>query len=130
MRRFAALPTGGRRKMSVGLRRVLRACQGSSGSCCSCFFSWEVVCCAAETSGFRRRVAVARQEKSGSEFRQRLLCGLTILYGLRPVGLDYWNGGTLYNPDDGRTYGISAKRPSPDPLVARICVNMPLFGET
>jgi uncharacterized protein (DUF2147 family) len=55
---------------------------------------------------------------------------LTILYGLRPVGLDHWNGGALYNPDDGRTYGISAKRPSPDARVARICVGMPLFGET
>jgi uncharacterized protein (DUF2147 family) len=53
-----------------------------------------------------------------------------VLYGLRPVGLNHWNGGTLYNPGDGRTYGISAKRPSPDARVARICVGMPLFGET
>jgi hypothetical protein len=55
---------------------------------------------------------------------------LTILYGLRPVGLDHWNGGTPYNPGDGRTYGASAKRPSPHALVARIYVGMPLFGET
>jgi uncharacterized protein (DUF2147 family) len=64
------------------------------------------------------------------EFRQRPLCGLTIRNGLRPVGLDHWNGGSLYNPDDGRTYGVSAKRPSPDVLVTRIYLGMPLFGET
>jgi Uncharacterized protein conserved in bacteria (DUF2147) len=37
-------------------------------------------------------------------FRQRLLCGLTILQGLQPAGLDHWNSGSLYNPDDGVTY--------------------------
>jgi uncharacterized protein (DUF2147 family) len=43
-------------------------------------------------------------------FRQRPLCGLTILHGLRPAGLDDWNSGSLYNPDDGQTYRVSAKR--------------------
>ena len=35
-------------------------------------------------------------------FRQRLLCGLTILQGLQPADLDHWVSGGLYNPDDGR----------------------------
>jgi uncharacterized protein (DUF2147 family) len=39
--------------------------------------------------------------------RQRLLCGLTILQGLQPAGLDHWNSGSLYNPDDGVTYRVS-----------------------
>ena len=34
-------------------------------------------------------------------FRQRLLCGLTIVRGLQPAGLDHWNSGWLYNPGDG-----------------------------
>ena len=41
-------------------------------------------------------------------FRQRLLCGLTILQGLQPAGFDHWGSGWLYNPDDGRTYRVSA----------------------
>ena len=30
--------------------------------------------------------------------QQRLLCGLTILQGLQPAGLDHWDSGWLYNP--------------------------------
>jgi uncharacterized protein (DUF2147 family) len=63
-------------------------------------------------------------------FRQRLLCGLTILQGLKPAGLDQWNSGSLYNPDDGRTYRVSAELRSPDIAVARIYLGVPLFGET
>jgi Uncharacterized protein conserved in bacteria (DUF2147) len=33
--------------------------------------------------------------------RQRPLCGLTILWGLRPTGPDRWTDGWFYNPDDG-----------------------------
>ena len=57
-------------------------------------------------------------------FRQRLLCGLTILQGLQPAGLDHWNGGSLYNPEDGQTYRVSAELRSADVFV------VPLFGET
>jgi uncharacterized protein (DUF2147 family) len=62
--------------------------------------------------------------------RQRPLCGLTVLRGLRPVGPDRWNSGSLYNPDDGRTYLVSAELRSADELVARVYVGIPLFGET
>jgi uncharacterized protein (DUF2147 family) len=55
---------------------------------------------------------------------------LTILHGLRPAGRDHWNSGSLYNPDDGQTYRVSAKLRSPDVLVAGIYVGVPLFGET
>ena len=62
--------------------------------------------------------------------RQRLLCGLTILQGLKPTGLDQWSSGSLYNPDDGVTYRVSAELRSADVAVARIYLGMPLFGET
>jgi uncharacterized protein (DUF2147 family) len=63
-------------------------------------------------------------------FQQRLLCGLTILQGLKPAGLDQWNSGSLYNPDDGVTYRVSAELRSADVAVARIYLGVPLFGET
>jgi Uncharacterized protein conserved in bacteria (DUF2147) len=63
-------------------------------------------------------------------FRQRLLCGLTILQGLQPVGLDHWDSGWLYNPDDGRTYRVSAELRSADVFKARIYLGVPIFGET
>jgi uncharacterized protein (DUF2147 family) len=63
-------------------------------------------------------------------FRQRPLCGLTILQGLEPAGRDHWNSGSLYNPNDGETYRVSAELRSADVFVARIYLGMPLFGET
>jgi uncharacterized protein (DUF2147 family) len=63
-------------------------------------------------------------------FRERPLCGLTVIQGLEPAGLDHWNSGSLYNPDDGKTYRISAELRSADMFVARIYLGVPLFGET
>jgi uncharacterized protein (DUF2147 family) len=63
-------------------------------------------------------------------FRQRPLCGLTVLQGLQPAGLDHWNSGSLYNPDDGKTYRVSAELRSADVSVARIYLGVSLFGET
>jgi uncharacterized protein (DUF2147 family) len=62
--------------------------------------------------------------------RHRPLCGLTILQGLQPAGLDHWNSGSLYNPEDGQTYRVSAELRSADVFVARIYMGVPLFGET
>lgn len=55
---------------------------------------------------------------------------LTILQGLQPAGLDQWNSGSLYNPDDGGTYRVSAELRSADVFVARTYLGVPLFGET
>ena len=73
---------------------------------------------------------VQNDENPDPAFRQRPLCGLTVLHGLRPAGPDRWNSGSLYNPDDGQTYRVSAKLRSADVLVARIYLGVPLFGET
>ena len=73
---------------------------------------------------------VQDDENPDPAFRQRPLCGLTVLHGLRPAGPDRWNSGSLYNPDDGQTYRVSAKLRSADVLVARIYLGVPLFGET
>ncbi|HVB66961.1 MAG TPA: DUF2147 domain-containing protein [Acetobacteraceae bacterium] len=62
--------------------------------------------------------------------RRRLLCGLTILWGLRSTSPDRWGNGWFYNPDDGKTYSISARLVSPDLITARVYVGFPLFGET
>ena len=62
--------------------------------------------------------------------RQRRLCGLTVLWGLRPTAPDRWGGGWFYNPDDGKTYNVSAELRSADLIVARIYSGVPLFGQT
>jgi uncharacterized protein (DUF2147 family) len=62
--------------------------------------------------------------------RQRVLCGLTVFWALRPDGEDSWAGGWFYNPDSGKTYRIAAELRSSDTFVARIYLGLPLFGET
>lgn len=62
--------------------------------------------------------------------RERKLCGLTVLWGLHPVGLDRWKDGWFYNPDDGVTYRVKAQLKSADVLVARVYVGVPLLGKT
>jgi len=70
------------------------------------------------------------KENPDPALRQRLLCGLTMLWALRPVGADTWADGWFYNPDDGRTYRVDAELRSSDTIVARIYLGIPLFGET
>ena len=62
--------------------------------------------------------------------RDRQLCGLTMLWNLRLDGPNRWRDGWFYNPDDGRTYRVSAQLKSDDVMVARIYVGTPLFGLT
>ena len=62
--------------------------------------------------------------------RQRRLCGLTMPWDLHASGPNRWEGGRFYNPEDGKTYRVSAHLKSADMLVARIYLGMPAFGKT
>jgi uncharacterized protein (DUF2147 family) len=62
--------------------------------------------------------------------QQRQLCGLTIITGLRPTDRDRWEGGSFYNPDDGKTYDVTAELKSADVLSARIYSGTPVLGAT
>ncbi len=62
--------------------------------------------------------------------RQRQLCGLTILWHLEPIAPGRWENGWFYNPDDGKTYRVTAQLRSADVMIARIYLGIPLFGET
>lgn len=64
------------------------------------------------------------------DLQQRKLCGLTILWGLLPAGPNRWKDGWFYNPDDGKSYRVSAEMKSDDVMVARIYLGVPLFGRT
>ncbi|MFI4974532.1 MAG: DUF2147 domain-containing protein [Caulobacterales bacterium] len=65
-----------------------------------------------------------------ASLRSRPLCGLTMLWALHAAGSNRWRDGWFYNPDDGKTYRVSAQLKSDDLLVARIYVGAPLFGRT
>jgi uncharacterized protein (DUF2147 family) len=77
----------------------------------------------------QKRLVIDKKNPEPS-LRQRPLCGLTIFWGLRTSGPDRWAGGWFYNPDDGKTYNISAELKSADTIEARIYVGIPLLGRT
>ena len=62
--------------------------------------------------------------------RQRPLSGLTIIWGLQPNGPSQWSGGSLYDPEDGATYDVTAELTDPNTMSARVYRGAPLFGRT
>lgn len=62
--------------------------------------------------------------------RNRPLCGIEVLRGLTPAGQDRWDGGTIYNPKDGKTYAASLRAAAADTLEVRGYVGFPLLGKT
>jgi uncharacterized protein (DUF2147 family) len=62
--------------------------------------------------------------------RQRLLLGQIILVGMRPEGENAWAGGTIYDPDSGRTYRCHIELLDPDRLKVRGFIGFSLLGRT
>jgi uncharacterized protein (DUF2147 family) len=60
--------------------------------------------------------------------RQRPICDLQIIKGLRPESKNFYGGGTVYNPDDGLTYGAEVRLEANDTLRFRGFIALPLLG--
>ena len=63
------------------------------------------------------------------KLRTRPLLGLTILYGLRRTGEHKWEGGKIYNPDDGRDYQAAMSIREDGALRVRAYKLLPIFGK-
>jgi uncharacterized protein (DUF2147 family) len=57
-------------------------------------------------------------------------CGRTIIWGLEAKGRNEWDGGSILDPEDGKTYRLSAVYEPDGTLRARIFKGIPLFGKT
>ena len=64
------------------------------------------------------------------ELRQRLLCGMEMLGGFRPVEPLRWGDGWIYDPDSGKTYRATRSLQNANVLKLRGYVGIPLFGES
>jgi uncharacterized protein (DUF2147 family) len=62
--------------------------------------------------------------------RDQLVIGTTVIHGLVRSGPGLWTDGTIYNPDDGKTYRARVTMVDPNTLHVRVYVMLPLFGET
>lgn len=58
------------------------------------------------------------------------MCGRTIVWGLTPAGPTRWTNGWFFDPEDRKTYNLSAQLQSVDTMAARIYKGVSLFGRT
>jgi uncharacterized protein (DUF2147 family) len=65
-----------------------------------------------------------------SALRTRPLLGLIVLNGLRRTGANTWEGGNIYNPDDGATYAASMSMQDDGSLRVRAYVLLRMLGKT
>lgn len=68
---------------------------------------------------------VKDENNKDAALRSRPLKGLLLLQGFTGAG-GAWNGGTIYNPDDGNIYKASLKLLDADTLQVKGCVVAPL----
>jgi uncharacterized protein (DUF2147 family) len=64
------------------------------------------------------------------ERRRSSQCGKTIIWGLEAKGPTDWAGGSILDPNNGKTYQLSATYESDGTLRARIFEGIPLLGKT
>jgi uncharacterized protein (DUF2147 family) len=62
--------------------------------------------------------------------RQQELLGQTILLGLHDDGAVHWSGGSIYDPDSGRTYKCRIELLDPDHLKVRGFIGISLLGRS
>lgn len=62
--------------------------------------------------------------------RSRTLLGQSVIRNLVYDGKGHWQGGTIYNPLDGRTYSVSLSLADADTLEVRGYIGVPLLGQT
>jgi uncharacterized protein (DUF2147 family) len=79
-----------------------------------------------ESQGDRKR----DKRNPDPALRQRELCGLTLIWGLRPTGPNRWDDGWFYYPVSGKTYNVKMELTPSDALVARFYQGTSFLGET
>jgi uncharacterized protein (DUF2147 family) len=65
-----------------------------------------------------------------SSRRQQLLLGQSILLGLHQDGASSWSGGTIYDPDSGRSYKCHIELIDQDHLKVRGFIGLSLLGRS
>lgn len=60
--------------------------------------------------------------------RERPVCGLIVMSGLRPSGPGAWEGASVYNPQDGRIYSGDVALLADTTMRVRAYLGIPFFG--
>ena len=82
--------------------------------------------------GVGRRGGEARYAPANPDdkLRGRRLLGVTVLKGLQYAGDNEWEDGTIYSPDNGKTYSARATLTDENTLEARGYLGISLLGRS
>jgi len=64
------------------------------------------------------------------KLRQVPIIGLRVLKGMKAAGKGAWEGGTIYDPENGKTYKSKISQVEPDVLKMRGYIGISLLGRT
>jgi uncharacterized protein (DUF2147 family) len=70
------------------------------------------------------------RENPNPALRNRPLLGLQLMEGFTYAGKSVWEKGTIYNPDNGKSYKSKVSLSAPGRLEVRGYIGIPLFGGT
>jgi uncharacterized protein (DUF2147 family) len=73
---------------------------------------------------------VVDRENPNPNLRSRTLIGLQLMEGFTYIGKNVWEKGTIYNPDNGKTYKCKMILPALNRLEVRGFIGIPLLGAT
>ena len=73
---------------------------------------------------------VVDRENPNPNLRSRTLIGLQLIEGFTYIGKNVWEKGTIYNPDNGKTYKCKMILPALNRLEVRGFIGIPLLGAT
>ena len=62
--------------------------------------------------------------------RNRPICGLPIIGDAKPVSTSAFDGGWIYNPEDGQSYSVEVKLISPNIVTVHGYAGLKLLGKT
>ena len=82
-----------------------------------------------DAKGMAGKPKVDRENPDAAK-QKRPIMGLNLLAGFSYAGEKVWEGGTIYNPEDGKTYKCKLTLESPEQLKVRGYVGLPAFGKT
>ena len=97
-----------------GARAIVRIAPCADRLCGTIVWLWQ----ARDEAG---RAATDR-ENADADRRGRPLLGIELLSGFRMATPGRWSDGTIYNPEDGRTYKASLRIDSADEMTVEGCV--------
>ena len=82
-----------------------------------------------DDGGMAGRPVVDRENPNPS-LRSRPLIGLQLIEGFTYIGKNVWEKGTIYDPDNGKTYKGKMILSAPNRLEVRGFIGIPLLGAT